>query len=133
MGAYVGPWVEILRSGGPLTGVTALFGALALALAAQRWLTLMYRFRLDAPTFMEITGKLVRAGNLDRAVKLCDTAPSAPLAQVIRAGLARAPQGKRAVSEPMEAAIGERAPALHARIGWLKPLALCGAASGIAA
>ncbi|HLL53165.1 MAG TPA: MotA/TolQ/ExbB proton channel family protein, partial [Myxococcaceae bacterium] len=84
---------------------------------------LMFRYNLNAPPFMEQVSKLVLGGNVDRAVKLCNAAPNAPLAKVIRAGLTRANRGEIEVAKAVEEAILEHTPAVGTRIPWLWSLA----------
>src|SRR5205823_9790853 len=97
--------------------------ACAIAVIVERILTLMFRYNLNAPPFMEQITKLVLTGNVDRAVKLCGAAPNAPLAKVIRAGLTRANRGELEVAKAVEEAVLENTPAVQTRIGWLWSLA----------
>jgi len=85
--------------------------------------TLMFRYNLNAPPFMEQVTKLVMTGNIDRAVKLCAAAPKSPLAKIIRAGLTRANRGEIEVAKAVEEALVEHTPHVGARIPWLWSLA----------
>ena len=62
--------------------------------------------------------KLVQAGNIDRAIKLCEAAPL-PLLQVIKAGLTQVNRGEDAVIANMEEKLAEVLPALEKRIASL--------------
>jgi biopolymer transport protein ExbB/TolQ len=66
--------------------------------------------------------KLVQAGNIDRAVKLCEAAPL-PLLQVVKAGLTQVNRGEDAVIASMEERMSELMPELEKRIGALWSLA----------
>jgi biopolymer transport protein ExbB/TolQ len=103
--------------------VNLFWFACALAVAIERIYTLMFRYNLNAPPFMEQITKLVMTGNVDRAVKLCSAAPNAPLAKVIRAGLTRANRGEIEVAKSVEEAMVENTPHVTTRIPWLWSLA----------
>jgi biopolymer transport protein ExbB/TolQ len=97
--------------------------AIALGIGVERVVTLMFRYNLNAPPFMEQITKLVMAGNVDRAVKLCGAAPNSPLAKVVRAGLTRANRGEIEVAKALEESILENSPHIVARIQWLWSMA----------
>lgn len=115
--------VLFFHEGGQFMYVNLLLLAISLGVAAERAYTLMFRYNLNAPPFMEQISKLVQTGNVDRAVKLCAAAPHAPLAKVIRAGLQRASHGEIEVARSVEEALTEATPHVHARIQWLWSLA----------
>lgn len=115
--------VEFFKAGGPFMFVNIFWLACALAVIVERIITLMFRYNLNAPPFMEQVTKLVLTGNVDRAVKLCGAAPNAPLAKVIRAGLTRANRGEIEVAKAVEESILENNPHISARIQWLWSLA----------
>jgi biopolymer transport protein ExbB/TolQ len=115
--------VGFFKEGGPAMFVNIGMLALALGIAVERVVTLMFRYNLNAPPFMEQITKLVMAGNVDRAVKLCGAAPNSPLAKVVRAGLTRANRGEIEVAKALEEAILENSPHIVARIQWLWSMA----------
>ena len=115
--------VKFFHDGGPFMFVNLFWLAVSLAVAAERGFTLMFRYHLNAPPFMEQVSKLVQTGNVDRAVKLCGAAPHSPLAKVIRAGLQRAHRGEIEVARGVEEALTESTPHVGARIPWLWSLA----------
>ncbi|HYO65772.1 MAG TPA: MotA/TolQ/ExbB proton channel family protein, partial [Archangium sp.] len=102
--------IKFFKDGGPFMFVNLFWLAAALAVALERIVTLMFRYNLNAPPFMEQISKLVQTGNVDRAVKLCGAAPHAPLAKVIRAGLQRANRGELEVARAVEESITEHLP-----------------------
>jgi biopolymer transport protein ExbB len=120
---FVDNVVKFFHDGGPFMFVNLFWLAVSLAVAAERGFTLMFRYQLNAPPFMEQVSKLVQTGNVDRAVKLCGAAPHAPLARVIRAGLQRAHRGEIEVARAVEEALVESTPHVGARIPWLWSLA----------
>jgi len=115
--------VKFFKEGGYFMYVNIFWLACALAVIIERVVTLMFRYNLNAPPFMEQVSKLVLTGNLDRAVKLCNAAPNAPLAKVVRAGLTRANRGEIEIAKAVEEAILEHTPAVGTRIQWLWSLA----------
>ena len=100
-----------------------LFAAVAIAIIVERVVVLAFRLNLNAPPFMEQIQKLVLAGNVDRAVKLCAAAPTAALARVIKAGLSRANRGEQEVARALEEAVLEVSPMVTKRIQPLWSLA----------
>jgi biopolymer transport protein ExbB/TolQ len=115
--------VSFFKEGGPFMFINVFWLACALAIVVERVISLMFRFNLNAPPFMEQVTKLVLTGNVDRAVKLCGAAPNAPLAKVIRSGLSRANRGEIEVAKAIEESILENTPHIQARIPWLWSLA----------
>ncbi len=115
--------LKFFKDGGPFMYVNVFWMACAIAVIIERIVTLMFRYSLNAPPFMEQVTKLVLTGNVDRAVKLCGAAPNAPLAKVIRAGLTRANRGEMEVAKAVEEAILEHTPPVQTRISWLWSLA----------
>jgi biopolymer transport protein ExbB/TolQ len=115
--------VAFFKEGGPFMYVNIFWSACAVAVMIERIVTLMFRYNLNAPPFMEQITKLVLTGNIDRAVKLCGAAPNAPLARVVRSGLTRANRGELEVAKAVEESVLEHTPHISARIQWLWSLA----------
>jgi len=115
--------VKFFKDGGPFMFVNLFWLAVALAVAAERAVTLMFKYNLNARPFMDQITQLVMAGNVDRAVKVCAGAPTAPLARVVGAGLKRANKGEIEVSRAVDEALAEASPAITVRIPWLWSLA----------
>lgn len=109
--------------GGPFMYVNVASSAIALAIIVERAYSLLFRYSLNAPPFMEQITKLVMTNNIDRAVKLCGAAPAAALSRVVRAGLTRANRGELEVAKAIEESILESTPVLSKRIASLWSLA----------
>jgi biopolymer transport protein ExbB len=122
-GGFFESLVKFFKDGGPFMVVNVFWFACAIAVIVERIVTLMFRYNLNAPPFMEQITTLVRNGNVDRAVKLCSAVPHAPLAKVVRAGLSRASHGEIEVAKAVEEAILEYTPQVQTRISWLWSLA----------
>ena len=114
---------EFFKEGGPFMFVNVATSAVAIAIIFERIVVLAFRLNLNAPPFMEQVQKLVLAGNIDRAVKLCAAAPNAALARVVKAGLSRANRGEQEVARALEEAVLEVTPLVTKRIQPLWSLA----------
>ena len=77
---------------------------LVLAVTLERAYMLIFRFYINADQFMQQIRKFVLAGNIDRAIKLCNQTPKAALPQIIKAGLMRANKGEVAIANALEEA-----------------------------
>ena len=110
-------------AGGTFMYVNIASSAVALAIIVERSYSLLFRYSLNAPPFMEQITKLVMTNNIDRAVKLCGAAPQAALSKVVRAGLTRANRGELEVAKAVEESILEVNPVLSKRIPALWSLA----------
>jgi biopolymer transport protein ExbB/TolQ len=104
--------------GAPFSFINIAVLALVLAIVAERFVFILSKYRVNATEFMAQVRKLVQAGNIDRAIKLCEAAPL-PLLQVIKAGLTQVNRGEDAVIANMEEKLAEVLPALEKRIGSL--------------
>lgn len=122
-GGLIDGAVKFFQDGGPFMFVNLFWLAVALAVAVERIIKLMFRYNLNAGPFMEQITKMVMSNNVERAVKLCGAAPHKPLAKVIRAGLSRANRGEIEVAKAFEEALVEQTPPITARIPWLWSLA----------
>jgi biopolymer transport protein ExbB/TolQ len=113
---------EALRDGAPFSFVNVAVLAFVLAVIAERFVYIITRYRVNSREFMAQIRKLVQAGNIDRAVKLCEAAPL-PLLQVIKAGLTQVNRGEEAIIAAMDERMSELMPELEKRIGSLWSLA----------
>ena len=80
------------------------------------------KYRVNSKEFFAQIKKLVTAGNIDRAIKLCD-AGDYPTLQLVKAGLTHANKGPDEIDAAMSEKIGELKPAVEKRIGSLWSLA----------
>jgi len=114
---------QFFSDGGTFMYVNIASSAVALAIIVERAYSLLFRYSLNAPPFMEQITKLVMTNNIDRAVKLCGAAPQAALSKVVRSGLTRANRGELEVAKAVEESILEVNPLLSKRIASLWSLA----------
>jgi len=111
-----------LIQGAPFSIFNVIVLAIVLAVIAERFVYILTKYRVNSREFMAQIRKLVQAGNIDRAIKLCEAAPL-PLLQVVKAGLTQAQRGDEAVIASMEERWAELSPDLEKRIGALWTLA----------
>lgn len=96
---------------------------IALAIIIERFIFLYFKYNINAAAFMAQIQKLVMANNIDRAIKLCNAAPSAALAKVIKAGLTRANKGPEEIQNAVEEATLEIVPIVTKRTNVLQNVA----------
>ncbi|MDI7266854.1 MAG: MotA/TolQ/ExbB proton channel family protein [Myxococcota bacterium] len=115
-GAFSGPgafwmWMIILPS------------IASLSIIIERIIFLLFKFNINATQFWAQVQKLVMANNIDRAIKLCNAAPSAALPRVLKAGLMRANKGEVEISNAIEEAQLDVVPLVMKRTGALPSIA----------
>ncbi len=86
-----------------------------LAIIIERMFFIFFRYNVNAEAFMAQVQKLVMANNIERAIKLCNAAPSAALPRVVKAGLTRANRGEVEIQNAVEEATLEIVPILQKR------------------
>ena len=96
---------------------------LALGVIIERFVFIFFKYNINAHAFMAQIQKLVMANNIDRAIKLCNAAPSAALPRVIKAGLTRANKGEIEIQNAIEEASLEVVPLVMKRTATLAALA----------
>ena len=111
-----------LQEGAPFSYINLSVLVLAVAIIFDRAFYIQRNYRYDAGEFMNSIRKLVQAGNIDRAIKLCD-AKAVPLLDVVKSGLTQVNRGEEAVIASMEEKMSEVLPALEKRTGSLWTLA----------
>ncbi|MCA9580463.1 MAG: MotA/TolQ/ExbB proton channel family protein [Myxococcales bacterium] len=111
-----------LVEGAPFSFINIAVLAFVIAVIVERLVFILTNYKVNAEEFMKQIRKLVQAGNIDRAIKLCEAAPL-PLLQVVKSGLTQVNRGEEAVIGAMEETMSEVIPALEKRIGALWSLA----------
>lgn len=102
--------------------VNLFIAIVVLATIAERTYFLLSRFRVNSKELLNQVKKLVQAGNIDRAVKLCEAA-DAPLLKVFHAGLTQINRNEEAVVMAIEEQVMDLEPKVTNRIGALWALA----------
>jgi len=101
----------------------ALVSVFGIAIVVERFIFLFFKYNINANQFMAQIQKLVMANNIDRAIKLCNAAPSAALPKVIKAGLTRANKGETEIGNAIEEATLEVIPNITKRTSMLQSVA----------
>lgn len=113
---------EALKQGVPFSFINIAVFGFAIAIILERFYFLSTRYKVNSEEFMAQVKKLVQAGSVDRAVKLCEAAPL-PLLQVVHAGLTRLNRSDEVAIAAMEEKMGEVLPELEKRTPMLWTLA----------
>jgi biopolymer transport protein ExbB len=113
---------EGIVDGAPFSFMNLGVLAFVIGVIAERFVHILSKYRVNTQEFMAQIRKLVQAGNIDRAIKLCEAAPL-PLLQVVKSGLTQVNRGEEAVIANMEERMAEVIPDLEKRIGSLWSLA----------
>jgi biopolymer transport protein ExbB len=100
-----------------------IVSVIALGVIVERFVFLFFKYNINAKAFMAQVQKLVLSNNIDRAIKLCNTAPSAALSRVIKAGLTRANKSESEIQNSIEEATLEVLPQIEKRTSSLQALA----------
>jgi biopolymer transport protein ExbB len=93
---------HIIEVGGPFFKVNIFFFVVSVVIIIDRIIAVFFKFNLNGARFMSQVEKLVVSDNIDKAVKLCNAAPKAALARVLRAGLTRANRGVLEIGNAIE-------------------------------
>src|SRR6202789_4623965 len=96
--------------------------AIVVAMIVERVAFQLSKYSVNSKEFFAQIKKLVTAGNIDRAIKLCD-AGDYPTLQLVKAGLTHANKGPDEIDAAMSEKIGALKPAVEKRVGMLWSLA----------
>jgi biopolymer transport protein ExbB/TolQ len=107
----------------PTFMVANLFcSAIVLTIVVERFAFQLTRYRVNSKEFFAQIRKLVLAGNIDRAIKLCE-ASDYPILQLVRAGLTHANKGEAEIDAALSEKLSELKPQAEKRVGALWSLA----------
>jgi biopolymer transport protein ExbB/TolQ len=121
-GSGSGGLMETFKDNPTFLSVNLVVSAIVLAMVIERFAFQVTKYRVNSKEFFAQVKKLVTAGNIDRAIKLCD-AGDYPTLQLVKAGLTHANKGPDEIDAAMSEKIGELKPAVEKRIGSLWSLA----------
>jgi biopolymer transport protein ExbB/TolQ len=117
-----GGLMEAFRENPYFLSINLVVSAVVVAFVIERLAFQLGKYRVNSKEFFAQIKKLVTAGNIDRAIKLCD-AGDYPTLQLVKAGLTHANKGPDEIDAAMSEKIGELKPAVEKRIGSLWSLA----------
>ena len=119
----LGEMAKFYTDGGFFMHPIAFVSVFGIAIIIERFIFLFFKYNINANQFMAQIQKLVMANNIDRAIKLCNAAPSAALPKVIKAGLTRANKGEIEIANAVEEATLEVIPNITKRTPTLQSIA----------
>jgi biopolymer transport protein ExbB/TolQ len=93
-----------------------------IAIIVERLITLFMQYRINTESFLRAILNLIKNGQLDRALKYCESAKLA-IAKVCRAGLLKANRGSMEISTAIDEELMRVMPGLEKRIASLWSLA----------
>lgn len=114
---------EFFKQGGVWMYPILAMSIIGLGIMIERFIFLYFKYNINAGAFMAQIQKLVMANNIDRAIKLCNAAPSAALPKVIKAGLTRANKGPEEIQNAVEESTLEIVPVVTKRTTVLQQIA----------
>lgn len=121
-GGSDGGFMAAFKENPTFLSINLVVSAIVIALIIERAAFQLTKYRVNSKEFFAQIKKLVTAGNIDRAIKLCD-AGDYPTLQLVKAGLTHANKGPDEIDAAMSEKIGELKPAVEKRIGSLWSLA----------
>ena len=131
--------VEAFKHNPTFMVLNACTSAIVLTIVIERFIFQMTRYRVNSKEFFAQIKKLVTAGNIDRAIKLCE-ASDYPILQLVKAGLTHANKGESEIDAALSEKLSELKPQAEKRVGALWSLAniatligLLGTVSGLIA
>lgn len=114
--------MEAFKENPAFLSANLVVSAIVIAVVVERAAFQLGKYRVNSKEFFAQIKKLVTAGNIDRAIKLCD-AGDYPTLQLVKAGLTHANKGPDEIDAAMSEKMGELKPAVEKRIGSLWSLA----------
>lgn len=116
-------FIHLIKEGNFFMIVNVCVFVFSLAVIAERFFVVFFRLRISDKDFLDAVEKQLNAGNMDKAIKLTQLAPNAPLAKVIKSALGAVRYGPDAVSASIDEALLEVSPGVKKRIEMLWSLA----------
>ncbi len=114
---------KAMSEGGIWMYVILATSIVGVGIMIERFVMLFFKYNINATAFMAQIQKLVMANSIDKAIKLCNAAPSAALARVIKAGLTRANKSSDEIQNAVEEATLEVIPFIQRRTNTLAAIA----------
>src|SRR5690349_7443077 len=114
--------VEAFKHNPTFMVLNFIASAVVLTIVVERFAFQVTRYRVNSNEFFAQIKKLVTAGNIDRAIKLCE-ASDYPILQLVKSGLTHANKGPDEIDAALSEKLGDLKPAVEKRIGALWSLA----------
>lgn len=117
-----GSLIEAFKHNPTFMVMNLFCSAIVLTIVVDRIIFQMTRYRVNSKEFFAQIKKLVNAGNIDRAIKLCE-ASDYPVLQLVRSGLTQASKGEDEIDAALSEKLSELKPEAEKRVGALWSLA----------
>ena len=102
--------------------INLVVSAIVVTIIIERAAFQLGRYRVNSREFFAQIKKLVAAGNIDRAIKLCD-ASDYPILQLVKSGLTHANKGADEIDAALSEKLSELKPQVEKRVAALWSLA----------
>jgi biopolymer transport protein ExbB/TolQ len=114
--------VEAFKHNPTFMVLNMICSGIVLTIVVERFAFQMTKYRVNSKEFFAQVKKLVTAGNIDRAIKLCE-ASDYPILQLVKAGLTQANKSADEIDASLSEKLSELKPQAEKRVGALWSLA----------
>ncbi len=112
-----------LDNGGIWMWLIAVMSLICLALIIERVYFIIFRYNANSKNLMEAVQRCVLGDKIDDAIKACNAAGDAAIAQVVKAGLTRANKSELEIQNAIEEATLEVVPNIQKNLGMMASFA----------
>lgn len=117
-----GSLIEAFKHNPTFMVMNIICSAVVLTIVIERAHFQITRYRVNSKELLAQVRKLVNTGQLDRAIKLCESS-SFPVLQLVRAGLTHSTKGEDEIDAALSEKLSELKPQAEKRVGSLWSLA----------
>lgn len=110
---------DFLTQGGFMMWILLGWSILGLGFIIERFITLWFRYRINAREFVKRVLFFVSSHNYARAIEVCNSKPSNPLSRVLKAGLLKANKSDKEIQRSMEEEMLRSLPAVQRNIDYV--------------
>ena len=114
--------VEAFKNNPTFLTMNLVTSAVVMTIVIERFSFQLTRYRVNSKEFFAQVRKLVVAGNIDRAIKLCE-ASDYPILQLVKSGLTHSNKGPDEIDAALSEKLSELKPEAEKRVGALWSLA----------
>lgn len=112
-----------LANGGIWMWLIALMSIICLGLIIERTIFIVFKYNTNAKTLMDAVQRHVLGDKIDDAIKVCNSAKQAAVAQVVKAGLTRANKSELEIQNALEEATLEVVPNIQKNLSMMAAFA----------
>jgi biopolymer transport protein ExbB len=117
-----GSLVEAFKHNPTFMVLNIICSAIVLTIVVERFHFQFSRYKVNSKEFLAQVRKLINAGHMDRAIKLCESSDF-PVLQLVRAGLVQSSKGEEEIDAALSEKLSELKPQAEKRVGALWSLA----------